>query len=68
VGYREKLVGENIAFGPRTADEVVRGWLDSPGHCANIMDPRFAQMGIAYAASHAKRGLFWVQLFAQPKA
>jgi uncharacterized protein YkwD len=68
VGYREKLVGENIAFGPRTADEVVRGWLDSPGHCENIMDPRFAQMGIAYAAGHAKRGLFWVQVFAQPKA
>jgi uncharacterized protein YkwD len=68
VGYRERLVGENIAFGPRTADEVVQGWLDSPGHCENIMDPRFAQMGIAYAAGHAKRGLFWVQLFAQPKA
>jgi uncharacterized protein YkwD len=68
VGYREKLVGENIAFGPRTADEVVQGWLDSPGHCENIMDPRFAQMGIAYAAGHVKRGLFWVQLFAQPKA
>jgi uncharacterized protein YkwD len=68
VGYREKLVGENIAFGPRTADEVVQGWLDSPGHCENIMDPRFAQMGIAYASGHAKRGLFWVQLFAQPKA
>ena len=68
VGYREKLVGENIAFGPRTADEVVQGWLDSPGHCENIMDPRFAQMGIAYAAGHAKRGLFWVQLFAQPIA
>ena len=68
VGYREKLVGENIAFGPRTADEVVQGWLDSPGHCENIMDPRFAQMGIAYAAGHTKRGLFWVQLFAQPKA
>jgi uncharacterized protein YkwD len=68
VGYREKLVGENIAFGPRTADEVVQGWLDSPGHCENIMDPRFAQMGIAYAAGHTKRGLFWVQLFVQPKA
>jgi uncharacterized protein YkwD len=68
VGYREKLVGENIAFGPRTADEVVQGWLDSPGHCENIMDPRFAQMGIAYAAGHAKRGLFWVQLLVQPKA
>jgi uncharacterized protein YkwD len=67
VGYREKLVGENIAFGPRTAEEVVQGWLDSPGHCENIMDPRFAEMGIAYAAGHAKRGLYWVQLLATPR-
>jgi uncharacterized protein YkwD len=69
VGYQEKLVGENIAYGPKTADEVVQGWLDSPGHCENIMDPRFAEMGIAYAAGHAsKRGLYWVQLLAAPRA
>jgi uncharacterized protein YkwD len=69
VGYQEKLVGENIAYGPKTADEVVQGWLDSPGHCENIMDPRFAEMGIAYAAGHAsRRGLFWVQLLVAPKA
>jgi uncharacterized protein YkwD len=68
VGYREKLVGENIAFGPRTAEDVVQGWLDSPGHCENIMDPRFAEMGIAYAAGHGKRGLYWVQVFAAPRA
>jgi uncharacterized protein YkwD len=69
VGYQEKLVGENIAYGPKTAEEVVQGWLDSPGHCENIMDPRFAEMGIAYAAGHAtRRGLFWVQLLAAPKA
>jgi uncharacterized protein YkwD len=68
VGYREKLVGENIAYGPKTADEVVQGWLDSPGHCENIMDPRFAEMGIAYAQGLAKRGLYWVQLLATPKA
>ncbi len=55
VGYREKLVGENIAYGPKSAEEVVRGWLDSPGHCENIMDPRFAEMGIAYAAGQASR-------------
>jgi uncharacterized protein YkwD len=67
VGYREKLVGENIAFGPRTAEEVVQGWLDSPGHCENIMDPRFAEMGIAYAAGRGKRGLYWVQVFAEPR-
>jgi uncharacterized protein YkwD len=69
VGYREKLVGENIAYGPKSADEVVQGWLDSPGHCENIMDPRFAEMGIAFAAGHAsRRGLYWVQLLAAPRA
>jgi uncharacterized protein YkwD len=68
VGYQEKLVGENIAYGPKSADEVVQGWLDSPGHCENIMDPRFAEMGIAYAAGKSsKHGLFWVQLLVAPK-
>jgi len=69
VGYPEKLVGENIAYGPKSAEEVVQGWLDSPGHCENIMDPRFAEMGIAYATGHStKRGLYWVQLLVAPKA
>lgn len=69
VGYQERLVGENIAYGPKSAEEVVQGWLDSPGHCENIMDPRFAEMGIAYAAGQAsRRGLFWVQLLVAPKA
>jgi uncharacterized protein YkwD len=68
VGYREKLVGENIAYGPETTEEVVQGWLDSPGHCENIMDPRFAQMGIAAAAGQASRhGLYWVQVLAAPQ-
>lgn len=69
VGYREKLVGENIAYGPETVDEVVQGWLDSPGHCENIMDPRFAQMGIAVAPGRSgRRGLYWVQVLAEPRA
>jgi uncharacterized protein YkwD len=68
VGYQEKLVGENIAYGPKSIDEVVQGWLDSPDHCENIMDPRFAQMGIAYApGQHSRRGLYWVQLLAAPR-
>jgi len=68
VGYQERLVGENIAYGPKSAEEVVQGWLDSPGHCENIMDSRFAEMGIAYAPGHAsKRGLYWVQLLAAPQ-
>ena len=69
IGYRETLVGENIAYGPQTADEVVQGWLDSPGHCENIMDPRFSEMGLAFAAGQAsRRGLYWVQLLAAPRA
>jgi uncharacterized protein YkwD len=69
VGYREKLVGENIAYGPETVDEVVQGWLNSPDHCENIMDPRFAQMGVAFASGRGiKHGLYWVQLLAEPRA
>jgi uncharacterized protein YkwD len=67
-GYREKLVGENIAYGPQTADEVVDGWMQSPGHCENIMDARFAEMGVAFALGRSgKRGLYWVQDLATPE-
>jgi uncharacterized protein YkwD len=70
VGYREKLVGENIAYGPQSVEEAVQGWLDSPDHCENIMDPRFAQMGIASATGRAatRHGLYWVQVLAEPRA
>src|ERR1700739_3749603 len=69
VGYREKLVGENIAYGPESIEEVVKGWLDSPGHCETLMDPRFVEMGIAYASGQiARRGLYWVQVLAEPRA
>ena len=68
VGYSEKLVGENIAYGPSSAEEVVKGWLDSPGHCENIMDPRFMEMGLAYTpGKRPKPGLYWVQLLAAPR-
>ena len=68
-GYSEKLVGENIAYGPKSVEEVVKGWLASPGHCQNIMDPHFVQMGIGLAPGHAaRRGLFWVQVLAEPRA
>lgn len=72
-GYREQLVGENIAYGPVSPEEVVRGWLGSAGHCENIMDPRFAEMGVAYARGRAPEpasgvGLYWVQVLADPKS
>jgi len=66
-GYREKLVGENIAYGPTSADEVVVGWLHSTGHCENIMDPRFTEMGLALAPGRGeRRGWYWDQVLALP--
>ena len=66
-GYRERLVGENIAFGPLSAADAVDGWLNSAPHCENLMDPRFKEMGISYARSSGSRpGVYWVQLFADP--
>ena len=67
-GYREKLVGDNIAYGPTSADEVVAGWLHSTGHCENIMDPRFVEMGLAQAPGQgARHGLYWDQVLATPE-
>lgn len=67
-GYEAVRVGENIAAGPESAEEVVRGWLDSPGHCANLMDPRFTAMGLAYDSEPRSRGgIYWTQVFATPR-
>ena len=68
-GYAAGLVGENVASGVGTAAEAVDGWLASPGHCSNIMDARFAEMGVAYAAAeHSAAGIYWTQLFAKPRS
>ncbi len=65
-GYRPRLTGENIAFGPESAEEVVAGWLASPGHCANIMDPRFREMGVAVAQGRRRGHFYWVQNLGMP--
>jgi uncharacterized protein YkwD len=67
-GYQSQRVGENIAFGSLTVKAAIDGWLASPGHCANLMDLRFTEMGIAFAQGRGKaNGIYWVQLFAEPR-
>lgn len=67
-GYAWTIAGENLALGRMTAREAVDGWLASPGHCANIMDPRFTETGIALAAGREReRPTYWVQTFAAPQ-
>ena len=67
LGYRSRLTGENIAFGPESAEEVVAGWLASPGHCANIMEPRIQEMGIGFAVGRSRGAIYWVQTLAWPR-
>lgn len=57
-GYRWKTVAENIADGYPDAKSVVLGWRNSKGHCKNLMNSDFREMGAARA------GRFWVQTLA----
>ena len=67
-GYSPRLTGENIAFAAETAEEVVAGWLASPGHCANIMDARFRHTGVGFATARKEGHIYWVQTFGAPGA
>lgn len=68
VGYAWKAVGENIAINAQDAQAVVQGWLDSPGHCSNLMGAQFTEMGVAYALKRNRdAGIYWTQVFATPQ-
>jgi uncharacterized protein YkwD len=56
-GYSSFAIGENIAKGQQTIQEVSTGWFESPGHCKNLMNPSFKEIGIA-EINH-----YWVQDF-----
>ncbi len=60
-GYRFSTWGENVAAGYRTPASVVAGWLGSPGHCRNIMNPAFTELG------GARAGNFWTMVLARPR-
>ncbi|WP_141578159.1 CAP domain-containing protein [Actinomadura sp. WMMA1423] len=55
-------IGENIACGQRSPAEVVQGWMDSPGHRANILKPDFTHIGVGFQGG-GKAGTYWTQLF-----
>ncbi|HSO59216.1 MAG TPA: CAP domain-containing protein [Paenisporosarcina sp.] len=60
-GIQYKAAAENIAMGQQTAAEVVKGWMESPGHRANIMNGTYTHIGIGYDAN----GNYWTQQFIQ---
>ena len=66
-GVSWRAYGENIAAGQTTPEEVMRVWMNSPGHRANILDPRFTDIGVRYVTGTAtsRYQTYWTQLFIQ---
>ena len=62
-GMRYQTAGENIALGQRTPEEVVRDWMNSPGHRANILNPRFGHIGVGAVQNSATGQITWTQIF-----
>jgi len=54
-GYRHCFVAENIAKGQATPEDALRGWMASPAHRRNLLDPRAEAFGMARGA-----GRVWV--------
>ncbi|MFH0521522.1 CAP domain-containing protein [Streptomyces sp. M41] len=61
-GSGMRSIGENIACGQRSPAEVVEGWMNSPGHRANILKRDFTHIGIGFAGG-GPAGTYWTQLF-----
>lgn len=55
-------IGENIAAGQQSPAQAVSGWVDSDGHCRNLMNPDATKIGIGYATG-GPYGTLWVQVF-----
>ena len=60
VSYRG--AGENIAWGQKSPEEVMKGWMNSAGHRANILNERFTAIGVGYHQNN-KGVNYWSQLF-----
>jgi uncharacterized protein YkwD len=66
-GYDWLGVGENLAAGQGNPAQAISGWLASPGHCANLMDPRYTELGAAYATNpQSEAVIYWTQVFGVP--
>ena len=65
--YQWHSYGENIAAGMDQASEAINGWLKSPGHCQNIMDASFKEVGMAvYYNQESDYYYYWTQVFGRP--
>jgi uncharacterized protein YkwD len=71
-GYKWSMVAENIGAGYGTAADVVNGWINSPGHRANLLNPGLKQIGVGYYFLANDTGsqnwhYYWTQDFGTPR-
>lgn len=70
-GYQYSSASENIGAGYATANQAMQGWIDSPGHLENILDPSVKEIGIGYRYLSSDAGNenwyhYWTQKFGAP--
>lgn len=61
-GISYRYAGENIAAGQPSADAVMKSWMNSPGHKANILNKNYTHIGIGHVTG-GKYTHYWTQQF-----
>jgi uncharacterized YkwD family protein/spore coat assembly protein SafA len=64
-GIKYLNAGENIAKGQKTAADVMKGWMNSPGHKANILNANYTEIGVG-VAKDSSGTIYWTQQFIRP--
>ena len=64
-GVSYSYAGENIAAGQKTPSEVMKSWMNSSGHRANILSKNYTQLGVGYYTG-GSYGTYWTQMFIKP--
>lgn len=66
-GYRWRTTAENLGRNYADYDAAMRGWIGSPGHRRNLLNPNVTEMGFAAARLRAGGPRYWTQIFATPR-
>ena len=62
--HRGHILGENLAGGQKSPQQVVQAWMDSKTHRENILNPKFTELGVVYYyQANSKYKHYWVQHF-----
>jgi uncharacterized protein YkwD len=61
-GFSGSALGENIAAGQRSPEDVMASWMESDGHRANILNPDYTVIGVGLN----ENGWYWTQMFGTP--